>query len=983
MLRMFRPIPLAISVSLCLALYTMAGFVLVPYLIKSHVIPAVSMKLQRPILIKEAEFNPFLLSLKLTGLEIQERDRTALIGFDELFVDFESSSLIRQAYVFDTIRFTIPFVSIKVARNGQTNLHDIFPPSDPPMAAPADTTEQSKDAIPAIQIGRFEINQGIVEFRDESNPKSFSVDIVPINLGLNNFHTKPGGDNTYSFTAELGKGELLDWKGTISIEPIRSEGQLSLDGVKIATFFQYVQHQFRFDIPTGVIKARGTYKFDAATAPIDLVVSDASVHLIDAAVAEKDDLNPVITIPTINADGIQVDLKQRRVGVGSVSVVNATDQIWRNPDGTLNLQELFTPPSHELSPEPTPASSVSTNTTEKPWSVTIKNVSVKNHTIHFEDRTTELPMRADVVMESVDTHDLTLPDIKVIPLTVKQTLNGSGTIGLEGQMLVKPFQADFLIGAKHLELPPFQPYLDQPTRVSLDSGSVDLDGAFHLAMKHGKAPRMTFHGNLALSNLAVSNRDDASKLISLKRLQFRQVALAIDPTAVSIDEIGLDQPQVHIVVHEDGATNLSQLSAKSGEDATAPIRESPQTGGKSASPQVEVKTLKLLKGAATYEDHSIQPHVQTGIQDLTGMVKGLSSKQIAKADVDLSGKVDNAAPMKITGQINPLTEDAFTNLFLRLDNANLIAVSSYSGKYAGYPIKKGKLFLDLAYKVSQKQLEAENKIAIDQLTFGEKTNSPDAVALPVPLAVALLKDRKGRIDIDLPIRGDLKDPDFKYGRVVWSTLLNLLTKLVASPFTLLGKLMPGGGEGEELQFVAFEPGSDSLRNSESKKLAALAAGLEERPGLRLAVTGSADPARDRKALAYRQLQAGLLAKWRQEQNAPEETSVPPDQEARLVKAMYEQQFGRSAVTPPPVSAGEPRVTPSPSSVEDMKQQLITAMPSDEAGLRNLARQRADVVRRLLIGDGKLPEDRLLMNEVNLTASGQEMVRTTLSVLAEP
>ena len=148
------------------------------------------------------------------------------------------------------------------------------------------------------------------------------------------------------------------------------------------------------------------------------------------------------------------------------------------------------------------------------------------------------------------------------------------------------------------------------------------------------------------------------------------------------------------------------------------------------------------------------------------------------------GKV---APLKIAGTINPLSKEAFTDLTITLGGMDLTAEGPYSGKYVGYGLSKGKLSLDLKYKVSQKQLEAENKVVVDQLTFGEKVDSPDATSLPVPLAVALLKDRRGRIDIDLPIRGDLNDPDFKYGKVMVSTLLNLLMKIVASPFTLLSK----------------------------------------------------------------------------------------------------------------------------------------------------------------------------------------------------
>jgi hypothetical protein len=197
---------------------------------------------------------------------------------------------------------------------------------------------------------------------------------------------------------------------------------------------------------------------------------------------------------------------------------------------------------------------------------------------------------------------------------------------------------------------------------------------------------------------------------------------------------------------------------------------------------IDVNVVRLSKLSATFIDESIEPVITTGIQNLSGTIKGLSSKQIAKAEVALTGTVDEVAPLKIQGQINPLSEDTYTHLTFLFKGVDLTAVSPYAGKYVGYPITKGKLSLDLMYQVSKQQLVGENKVLVDQLTFGEKTDSPDATSLPVRLAVGLLKDRRGRIDIDMPVRGDLNEPDFRYGRVVLNALVNLITKVATSPF---------------------------------------------------------------------------------------------------------------------------------------------------------------------------------------------------------
>jgi len=358
----------------------------------------------------------------------------------------------------------------------------------------------------------------------------------------------------------------------------------------------------------------------------------------------------------------------------------------------------------------------------------------------------------------------------------------------------------------------------------------------------------------------------------------------------------------------------------------------------------------------------------------------LSSKQLAKADVNLTGRVGKVAPLKIAGVINPLTEDAFTDLTITLGGMDLTAGSPYSGKYVGYRLSKGKLSLDLKYKVSQKQLEAENKVVVDQLTFGEKVDSPDATSLPVPLAVALLKDRKGRIDIDLPIRGDLKDPDFKYGKVVISTLLNLLTKIVASPFTLMGKLIPGGVNEEDLQFIAFQPGSATVLNGELKKLEALAQGLEERPGLRLDITGTADPALDRAAIRARKLKEQLIAMRQRErgQSSPKSDELSSEDESRLVTELHEKQRAQIEKAGPLQSTD---AVQKPPTVMEMKQRLAGAIPVDELELRALASQRAEQVRDHLIEGGTLAEERVFLLETDPTASGNEQVSSRLTIAA--
>jgi outer membrane protein OmpA-like peptidoglycan-associated protein len=713
--------------------------------------------------------------------------------------------------------------------------------------------------------------------------------------------------------------------------------------------------------------------------PIKLQVSQADFQVENLAIREDGTLDPVITIPLLNVKGVDVDLATQDVTVGSVAVERASFTAWLNPDGTVNYQQLFVP-IDSVNPSPVAGSSPPKPKDENPWAVLIKEITLKDHSIDFEDRSLQTLAHIEVRALTFKTHDVRIPIKQALPIEVTMQLNDTGTIRVNGSVLPSPLQADAALTLKDIAIRPFQPYLEKFARIDVQSGTVNLDGTVHLAAEHPNGPLMSYEGNVSVEALSIADRDQGDEVASLQALSLNKVRLTIDPTTASIQEVGLQQPTVHLVVQPDGGLNLAKLVAVSPSPTSGGEQTPEAQRAKSPPVPVTVGVVKLAKAAATFEDYSVKPSVHTALSDLSGTIKGLSSKELARADVQLTGRVGKVAQLKVAGVINPLTEDAFTDLTITLGGMDLTAQGPYSGKYVGYGLAKGKLSIDLKYKVSKKQLEAENKIAVDQLTFGDKVDSPDALSLPVKLAVALLTDRNGRIDIDLPIRGDLKDPDFKYGRVVISALLNLLTKIVASPFTLMGKLIPGGGDGEDLQFIEFAPGSATVSDGELKKLEVLAKGLEERPGLRLDITGTSDPTSDRAAIGLRKLKVLLVAIRQRErrQGSSKSEELSSEDETRLVTELYEKQRAQIEKSAPSKLT---EAAPTPPTVMEMKQRLAAEIPVDEPELRALARERAEQVRDQLIGGGRLAEERVFLQETDQTVSGNDQVRSRLTITA--
>jgi len=962
----------------CLALYALLGFVIAPYAVQTYVIPALSERLRHPVLLGDIRINPFTFSVALTGFEIQEPDRTPMVGFQELFVDFEGTSLVRSAYTFDEIRLTLPFGLVHLRADGTLNLLGLAPPASEQPSQPVEPEGNAQRApLPPVEIRLLSIQRGVIEYRDDTKQQPITIDVVPIEITLRNFGTRRGGENAYAFSAEFGQGEVLAWEGTLHLDPLESDGHVSLSHVDLTTFWPSLRDRFRFDIVSGTFLVDARYHVDLHQAPVNLLVNDAKIELADFQLSEAGSRDPVVTLPSVGVHGIRLDLPKRELGIDRVSLTGADVRAWLAEDGVINFKPLFAPvPAPEQASRPTEAPAPAA--TGPPWTVEVQAVEVERSQVEFEDRTLATPAQVTVENLQMSAKDLHVPLSGSIPVTAGFTLNQQGTFEGRGSVQLDPLQASLSLKLAHIGLRPFQPYLDRTMQVDIMDGEVELDGEVTYRSRSESEPMLRYVGQVGVNKLHVAERVSGKEFLGWTALGLQKVALDVSPTKVKIGEIALRDPAVRLVTEKDGSLNLSNLMRKTepqAAEATPPpaARESP--GKKTAPTPVDIDVVRLSKLSATFIDESIDPVVATGITDLSGTIKGLSSKQVAKAQVALAGGGDEVAPIKIQGQINPLSEDAYTHLTFLFQGVDLTAVSPYAGKYVGYPITKGKLSLDLMYQVSKKQLVGENKVLVDQLTFGEKTDSPDATSLPVRLAVGLLKDRRGRIDIDLPVRGDLNEPDFRYGRVVLNALVNLITKVATSPFSALGGLVGGGGE--DLQFIEFTAGSEDLREAEQRKIDSIANALQERPALRVDVIGTADPVSDRDALAMQKISADVQRRFTQGGTKNLQAVLSPSHEFELLSDLYAEKLGKQPMKKEELPGGKSveRVL----TADELRQQLVPAMGVEESELRLLAQGRAKAIRERLIEQGGLPEDRVFLVEVELAQSEGKPIRAHLNL----
>jgi hypothetical protein len=379
----------------------------------------------------------------------------------------------------------------------------------------------------------------------------------------------------------------------------------------------------------------------------------------------------------------------------------------------------------------------------------------------------------------------------------------------------------------------------------------------------------------------------------------------------------------------------------------------------------------ITNGSANYSDQWIQPHFAIGIQQLNGTVDGLSSAAASRAKIDLNGSVDRYAPAHIWGETNLLSQSTYTDISMSYRGIELTGVTPYSGHFAGYKIAKGKLTADLKYHIEDRKLTASHHIVVDQLQLGDKVESPDAVNLPLKLAVSLLKDRNGVIDLDLPVTGSLDDPQFRIGPIIWKVFVNLLEKAVTAPFSLLGHLFGGG---DQVNIVEFAPGSPALDATASSRLDSIAKALDARPGLELDVPNTFSSVTDTPALAQKQLQSLL----HQRAGIAEDAPLPTDPAAQfnLLLTQYRAEIGAKAPLPAltttltsakKVKGKTPDYAPASS---ELTAALLDRIKVADTELQKLGNERAHAVQDALLHGTNIDPARIfLINSAAQPPSG--------------
>ncbi|MDD3353633.1 DUF748 domain-containing protein [Zoogloea sp.] len=918
----------------------------------------------------------------LADLELQHRNGQPAVRWARLQVEIERLAPMARELVLGQVRLERPELAVGRSRDGRISLLDLLPAAP---AAPAPSPPASEARPFALTLGEFRLEEGRLSFSDDLPDGPFHKTIQDIRVSLRGLSLAGGAPAELDLSFAGAAGETFKHTGTLGLAPLTAAGTLNFAGVDLTGPRPYYAAALgQGELLSGTLEGALDYAF-AAGAPTPRVTLQAdSLALRDLVLRIRDEKSPFLKLGLLEVRDASVDTRSRTLSVGELAGKATRLSLLRGKDGHFNAEKLI-PTAAPGAAAPRsggapaggalPVRGYAPPGKEGPdWQVNVKRIALDDWGVRLEDQTLAPAVVLDVTPLTLKVEGLSTVRGSQAKVSLQAAVNKRGRFGVAGSLGLTPLEGKLDLDVRAVDLAMLQPYVTERVKIAITRGHVSARGRLAFAAPpqagaaRGGGLKAAYQGSLSVGNFASVDKLNAADFLKWKSLHFSGMDLRLSPLAVSIDEIALSDFYTRLILDAQGGLNIREITAREapehpvaeGQASAAPAAATAQPAVPVSSaplPPILIRRITLQGGNIAYSDRFIRPNYDANLTGMGGRLTGLSTDPGTIAELDLRGRVDNAAPVTVAGRLNPFRQDKALDIHASVKDFELSGVSTYAAKYVGYGIEKGKLSADLNYRIEDRKLTATNQVFLDQLTFGERVDSPAALKLPVLLAVSLLKNSRGEIDLNLPVGGSLDDPQFSVAGIVVKVIVNLIAKAITSPFALLGSLL--GGNSEELAWLDFEPGFARLPEGAETKLAAIARALNEKSGLRLDIAGRVDPERDPEGLK-RALLLGRMEALKIQDRVKRGETVAEEERIQITEAEYPGLLARvykqEKFPKPRNLVGLAKELPAP----EMEKLILAHIRVGEDELRLLAQQRAQVAKNWLLEQGKVPADRVFL-----------------------
>ncbi|WP_342705452.1 DUF748 domain-containing protein [Burkholderia arboris] len=940
-------------------------------------------------------------TVDLSDAKVTDHASAPLFAARGVHVAAASLEPLRNAMHFDEIKIDQPVVDLSRDKQGVLNVEKLVAQ---PAAAPkaeagkpaAPGAAAAKEAPPLdLTIRHFAIDGGTVNVDDRVPATPTAMSLTKLAATLDGFSLQGKTPAKYTLSTSLSRGGDVTAEGAFNLADKQADTKLTVAALALPALQPYLGEATRARVLDGTLGATVNAKTDWGKTPLAAEVADSTISLKSLKIATPDNKAPAIVLPDASAKIAKVDVAARTAEIASVDASGLALDVKRLKDGRIDLAALAEPAQASV-PKRTVARKA--EAAAPSWHYRIDALNVKDSSANFTDLSTPRPVKLAIKPLELSVQKLSDDLTKPLPVQLKATLNRKGSLNVTGDVTAQPLKVGLKINGNRLDAAAFEPYFGSALNATIASALLNAQGNLTFAQVKD-TPRATYRGDVALVDVRMLDKATSDPFAGWRSLALSNLKANYDEKGTDVDAARVTFSNFYgrVLLDAQGRLNLKDVVAKETGPAQSltrdaskgePVPLSPQAASAPAAAQqasapapasatVVVKAatppqnpvrmhfgeLVLQNGRVTYTDNFIKPNYTANLVAIKGTVGAFGTDSTTSAPVDVAANLAGNGPISIKGSVNPLIEKPALDLTATAHDIELTNLTPYSAKYAGYPITKGKLNVDLHYQLANDQLSANNHIFIDQLTFGDRVENDTATKLPVKLAISLLKNTRGQIDVNLPVSGSLSNPEFSVGGLIWHAVLNLIAKAVTSPFTLLANAFGGGGE--DLGYVEFAPGSYELTDAQQKKLDTVVKMLTEKPSIRLDLIGRVDPAQDTPGLRDAYVER-LVRQQKLKDVVGQGESVDP-MSVKVDKTEYTKYLTRAYKAAdfkkPRNLVGLQKTLPD----ADMKQALADHAPADDNALRALAQQRAQAVRQYL--DGKIDSSRVFVVAPKLDAKG--------------
>jgi len=943
-------------------------------------------------------------TVDLADLAVTDKQDAPLFAAKSLHVNAGNLEPLRNAYRLDEVRLTQPDVKLSRDKSGAFNFQKLSastPASLPAASAapapasdakPADTAAQPLD----LAIKHLAIDQGHIVFDDRLMAQPATLGLTNLGVTLDDFSTLGKPLARYTLKTAFDHGGGLDASGSFTLPGKNADAKLVLSDLPLAPLQPYVANAVAARITDGSLGANLPLQVDWSKPEPSIQVGAGDVTLKSLKLVPQSNNTAPIALGSAEAKIRKIDVAARTAALDSVVLNGLSIDAKRLKDGSIDLAALAGP--HETAPQASATRKVEkANEAGPAWRYQIAQVSLNDSSADFTDESTPRPVKLHIAPLQLGVKQVSDDLTKPLAIDGKLTMNGKGALAVAGTLTAKPLSLALHVDASELDASAFEPYFGSNLNATVSSALLSANGDASFSGE-GRALKAGYKGDVSLSNVRLIDRANSDQLAGWKLLGLTKLNARYDERGADVEAARVTFANFYgrVLLDAQGKLNLTDIVAKdkgaattqavaatpaSAPAASAPAASAPAASAPAPAASAPVATpvapktasssanlrfgqLVLQNGRVTYTDNFIKPNFTANLVSITGTIGAFGTHSTTPAPVDVAAKLSANGPVSIKGVVNPLIAKPSLDLTASAHDVELPNISPYSTKYAGYPITKGKLNVDLHYMLADEKLSANNHLFIDQLTFGDHVDNATATKLPVRLAVSLLKNSKGEIDVNIPISGSLSNPEFSIGALVWTAILHLVERAVTAPFSLIANAF-GGKNPEELGYVEFDPGSATLSDAAKEKLDTIAKALADKPSITLEISARVDPALDepglRTAYVDRQVRLSKMQDASEDNPNINPSSIPisADEYSKfLTKAYKNADFKK-----PRNLIGMTKSVPD----ADMKAALAEHAPVDEGALGALAQRRASVVKQYF--EGKIDSKRIFIVAPHLNAEG--------------